>query len=164
MPPTEESRTLRIRRAVTDADYAEVRRLVRAYLDSLPFDVSFQDTDRELEALRERYGPPQGAAFLADVGGRRPVGVVAIKDLGDGVCEMKRLYVEPAGRGSGAGRRLAEAVVAEGRRLGYRLMRLDTNPPVMAAAGALYESMGFIDIPPYNDNPLPGIRFMELEL
>lgn len=164
MPPTNEAAPLRIRRAVTDADYVEVRRLVRAYIDSLPFDVSFQDTDRELEALRERYGPPQGAAFLADVGATRAVGVVALKDLGGGVCEMKRLYVEAAGRGSGVGRRLAEAVVAEGRRLGYRHMRLDTNPPVMREAGALYESMGFVDIPPYNDNPLPGIRFMELEL
>jgi GNAT superfamily N-acetyltransferase len=152
-----------IRPAVTDDDYVEVGRLVRAYLDSLPFDVSFQDTARELVELRQRYGPPRGAAFLADVKAE-PAGVVALKDLGGEVCEMKRLFVTPAARGSGAGRALAAAVVAEARRLGYRSMRLDTNPAVMTAAGALYESMGFVDIPAYNDNPIPGIRFMELTL
>jgi len=153
-----------IRRAVTREDYAQVRRLVRAYLDSLPFDVSFQDTEAELEELASRYGPPGGAAFLAVDEPGHAIGVVALKDLGDRICEMKRLYIEPAARGTGAGRVLAEAIVAEGRRLGYRLMRLDTNPAVMPEAGALYESMGFVDIPAYNDNPIPGIRFMELAL
>jgi ribosomal protein S18 acetylase RimI-like enzyme len=76
---------------------------------------------------------------------------------------MKRLYVRPAGRGSGAGRALVEAIVEEARRLGFRTMRLDTLP-TMAAAQALYRSLGFREIERYNDNPVKGVRFFELSL
>src|SRR5260221_14577870 len=154
---------LEIVRAESPEEYVEVDRLIRAYLDWLPFKVTFQDVERELEELPQRYGPPRGAALLAIERGTA-VGVVALKDLGDGICEMKRLFVVEEGRGLGAGRMLAEAIVAEGRRLGYDAMRLDTYPPAMAAAGAMYEGMGFVDIGTYTDNPLPGVRFMELRL
>jgi GNAT superfamily N-acetyltransferase len=147
----------------TPDDYAEAGRLIRAYLDSLPFEVTFQDVDVELRELPQRYGPPKGIALLARHAGRA-IGVVALKDLGEGICEMKRLYVEPGARGLGAGRMLVEAIVDEGRRLGYDAMRLDTYPPAMQAAGAMYQRLGFVDIPNYNGNPIAGVRFMELRL
>jgi ribosomal protein S18 acetylase RimI-like enzyme len=88
---------------------------------------------------------------------------VAIRKLGDGICEMKRLYVQPGHRGEGLGRRLAEAVIAEARAIGYRKMRLDSLTSLKEAAG-LYRSLGFLEIPPYRYNPLPEAVFMELAL
>ena len=83
--------------------------------------------------------------------------------LSETVCEMKRLYVRPPWRGVGLGRRLANAIVAEARNMGFARMRLDTLAR-LEAARALYASMGFVDIPAYYDNPLDGVLFMELRL
>ena len=94
---------------------------------------------------------------------RQPIGIGAMRPLPDGTAEMKRMYLRPAARGTGAGRALATALIAAARDAGYPLMRLDTQRDFTAAV-ALYRSLGFRETARYNDNPLPGSLFMALDL
>jgi putative acetyltransferase len=151
---------------ITEADTPEalaiVRQLFAEYAASLEVDLGFQDFDRELAGLPGDYVRPAGGLMLGldDVG---PVGCVAFRRLEPGIAEMKRLYVRSRVRGGGWGRRLAEQVVADARQAGYERMRLDTLPAMERAIG-LYLGLGFRDIAPYRHNPVPGARFLELDL
>ena len=144
------------------ADLPTVRALFAEYAAGLGFSLAFQGFDDELASLPGAYAPPRGALLLARTAAET-AGCVALRPLAPDVCEMKRLFVRPAWRGTGLGARLAEAVVAEARRLAYARMRLDTTPE-MGAAQSLYARLGFRDIPPYRENPVPGTRFLELTL
>jgi GNAT superfamily N-acetyltransferase len=142
------------------ADDVEVARtLFREYALSLgehaAYLVGFED---ELAALPAGYDFVLVAELAGDA-----AGCVAVRPLSGGACEMKRLYVRPSARGTGAGRALAVASIERALASGYTVMRLDTLP-TMVAAGALYGSLGFTEIERYNDNPAPGVRFMELRL
>jgi GNAT superfamily N-acetyltransferase len=152
-----------IAQATTSGDIEAARRLFLAYATWLNVDLCFQDFEAELAGLPGAYAPPQGRLLLAKAkddiagcGGLRP--------LQDGRCEMKRLWVEPGFAGHGIGRRLAEAIVEAGRSLGYSTMRLDTMPKRLKAAGHIYETLGFEEIPNYYHNPLDGVMMFELKL
>jgi ribosomal protein S18 acetylase RimI-like enzyme len=145
-------------RAATVADLDEIRLMLREYAAWLEIDLCFQNFEEELAGLPGEYSPPRGRLLIAE-----SAGCVALRPLEEDVCEMKRLYVRPEGRGSGLGRRLALALIEEARGIGYRRMRLDTMPK-MGGAQRLYESLGFRDIAAYRYNPEPGARFLELDL
>jgi len=142
--------------------WAEARRLVQEYAASLGVDLSFQDFDREIASLEHEYGPPDGH-FLLAVDDERFVGCGGFRRLTAESCEMKRLYVAPAARGTGAGRALAVALIAEARRRGYEAMLLDTLPS-MQDAQRLYASLGFEPTAPYRFNPVEGTSFLRLPL
>ena len=144
------------------AGWQTARALVQDYAVSLGIDLSFQGFEHELDHLAHEYGPPAGAFLLADRAGAA-VGCVGIRRFDDDTAEMKRLYVSPAGRGLGIGRRLAAAAIESARGMGYHRLVLDTLPS-MEQARALYRSLGFVEIPAYRFNPVEGTAFLELTL
>ena len=153
---------LRIVQVETEQDFQTARTLFTEYAVSLGFDLDFQHFDQELAGLPGSYALPAGCLLLA-MRGDQAIGCAALRRLEEGVCEMKRLYVRPGFRGLGIGRRLAQAIIAKARQIGYARMRLDTVPS-MKEAQVLYRSLGFTEIPPYCYNPIVGATFMELDL
>ena len=160
----------------TDRDAADAARLMQGFLDwcrvryaARPWHVEeyFDPNDwaAALADLRRAYKPPAGAVLLARVDGA-PAGCVAYRTIGDGVCEMKRLFVGEGFQGIGLGRRLCQALIGLARARGFHAMRLETGD-LQPEAHALYRALGFRDIAPYTDIPArirPPMLFMELAL
>ena len=155
-------RAISIAAAEGPADMERVRALFLEYQDWLGVDLCFQDFEAELAALPGAYAPPKGGLWFAKAAGEI-AGVAGVRPFKDGLCEMKRLWIRPTFRGLGLGRRLAESTIAAARAAGYRAMCLDTLGH-MTAARAVYEDLGFREIPAYYDNPLDDVRYLELEL
>jgi putative acetyltransferase len=153
---------LSVGEARSNDELAQARRLFEEYAASLGIDLCFQGFEDELANLPGGYAPPAGRLLLASWNDA-VAGCVALRPLERDVCEMKRLYVRPPFRTLGVGRGLAEQAVREARAAGYNSMRLDSLPS-MAAAITLYRQLGFHEIPPYRDNPVPGAVFLELPL
>lgn len=145
------------------ADMALARSLFREYARWLDVDLCFQDFEAELAGLPGKYAPPAGGMWLARVAGE-PAGIVCLRPLAPGICELKRLWLRPGYRGGGLGRRLTETAIQAARAQGYRAMRLDTIRSHMAVAGALYARLGFREIAAYYDNPHPEAAYLELDL
>ena len=139
-----------------------VRELFQEYADSLGFSLDFQHFDKELNSLPGYYDPPEGCLLLA-YAGNQAVGCVGLRKISKGICEMKRMYVRKKYRSKGIGRKLANKIIKEARRIGYERMRLDTIS-TMVEAIHLYKSMGFKEIEPYYYNPIEGTKYMELKL
>jgi ribosomal protein S18 acetylase RimI-like enzyme len=144
----------------------DTRTLLREYADALGVDLCFQGFDRELRELPGDYTPPDGALLLAFVDGAL-AGCGAFRALPEaddpGACEMKRLFVRPAFRRLGLGRMIAHELMDRAIRAGHAVMLLDTLDEMEAARG-LYASLGFVEVPPYYYNPIPGAHYLKVEL
>lgn len=153
---------VRIVEASADGRLDDVRRLIRGFVawhrarhveDLHLVDAYFDDGgfEAELAGLPGAYAPPRGRLLLA-LAADDAAGCVALREIDGESCEMKRMFVWPHMQGRGAGRALGEAVVAAAREIGYRRMLLDTSVRQVEAL-ALYERLGFREIPPYYEVP-----------
>jgi len=154
-------------RLLTDADGLDldhVRLLFQEYQDDIGIDLGFQGFAEELAALPGPYAAPLGALVVATIDGE-PAGCCALRPLLDSdhgnAAEMKRLFVRRAFRGFGLGRQLVEQILLLAQQAGYDSVLLDTLRD-MEAARALYQELGFVEIPPYYHNPLPGAHYLKL--
>ena len=163
---TSSSPMIQVTDAEDEARVNHVRLLFRSYAaeyaNSIAQTLCFQGFEAELAGLPGRYAAPSGCLLLA-MQGDLPAGCIAMRDLGGGTCEMKRLYVAPEFRGRGTGRLLVEAIIRRAGRAGYTRMVLDTVPE-MAEAIALYRSFGFVETSPYWDCPVERTIYLEKPL
>src|SRR5439155_25570606 len=100
--------------------HAADRHIVESYFDPVAF-------AEELDNLPGEFAEPRGRLLVAEEDGRI-AGCVALRDLGDGACEMKRMFVYPEFHGRGVGQLLGRAIVGEAKAIGYHKMLLDTGP------------------------------------
>ncbi len=149
-----------------DADLEVTREIFREYASSLNINLAFQGFEEELQSLPGDYAAPRGILLLALVDGDA-AGCCALRPLDTvdypNACEMKRLYVRKAFRGFGLGRQLAEAILDAARLAGYASVLLDTLDD-MEAARALYEELGFEEVPPYYHSPIAGAHYLKANL
>ena len=150
----------------SDADWLAVREILEEYRKSLTVDLCFQDFDEELQSLPGQYAEPSGGFLLALVDGA-VAGCGGFRNLPEvdypNACEMKRLFVRPAFRRFGLGRVLAQGLLDAATQAGYSSMLLDTLDDMEAARG-LYESLGFVSVPPYYFNPIAGAHYLKADL
>lgn len=160
--------TFRVVEATTPEDMATAASLFREYSGVLPHGLEYQGFEQELATLPGKYARPMGCILLA-YAGDEAVGCVAMRELAPlpgehgRVCEMKRLYTRSSARGLGIGRALCERLLHEAQQAGYARMKLDSDEELKSAV-ALYESLGFVRVPAYNDDPMPGTLWMAREL
>ena len=154
---------MNLTQAESDEDVQQARLLFEEYAEWLGLNLCFQNFDKELAGLPGDYTPPNGRLLLAREN-NQVAGCIALRKIGDSICEMKRLYVRPEFRGTGLGSLLVKTIIEAAREIGYDGMRLDTLPGKMDQAIAMYRSQGFKNIEPYYNNPVEGAAFMELEL
>ena len=137
-----------------------MRQLFRDYQADIDVDLRFQAFDRELACLPGKYD-----CVLLLVVEDRLAGCVALRPFGEGIAELKRLFVYPAARGFGFGKKLMQVAIQSARDLGYGSLHLDTLKSKMPSAVVLYQALGFVEVPAEQEEcRLPDLMDMELEL
>jgi GNAT superfamily N-acetyltransferase len=160
--------TVQFRLVVPDTAelFDATRAVFREYADGLAVDLCFQGFEAELANLPGEYAEPEGALLLA-FADEQLAGCVAMRRLVNvdhaNACEMKRLFVRRAFRRFGLGRILVQALMDRATAAGYSAMLLDTLDE-MESARQLYASLGFVDVPPYYYNPIPGAHYLKAPL
>lgn len=153
---------IRVKHAETALDFDNGKKLFLQYIQSLDFELTFQDVDRELQEISSEYNAPAGALLLA-YDGNKAIACAGVRKIDANIAELKRMFVDPGYRGLHLGQQLLQGSLAAAKQLGYTSIRLDTVPN-MRSAIKLYQAAGFREIEPYRFNPMPGAIFMEKEL
>ncbi|MEO6525358.1 MAG: GNAT family N-acetyltransferase [Gemmatimonadaceae bacterium] len=151
-----------IREAVGASDLDAVRRLVLEHAAERSTTPGVEHVRADAARLPGPYIAPRGGIWVADAG-PEIVGCVALRPLPAGIGEVKRMFVDPAWRGTGVGRALLERLIEAARERGYRHLRLGTLPE-MTAAQALYRGLGFVPIERYRQDEMVDTSFFELDL
>jgi len=151
-----------IKPAIFPDDLAHVIAILSEYVASPSVSLAFQNYEAEFAALPGKYAAPDGRLLLAWKG-PAVVGCAALRRIDASTCEMKRVYVRPDARGESLGRRLIERILDEARAAGYARICLDVLPEFFAAQ-RIYESLGFQPSAPVTFNPVPGTKYLALEL
>ena len=153
---------VKIRIVSTEEETIEAKKILQEYADWLDLDMCYGNIAKEIKEFPGEYGPPGGKFYLA-YEGMEVVGSVALRMWKGDICEMKRLFVRPVHRSKGLGRILARFIVDEARKMGYKRMRLDTLPHMVAAI-TLYKSLGFREITKYRISPTDDAVYFELDI
>jgi ribosomal protein S18 acetylase RimI-like enzyme/DNA-binding HxlR family transcriptional regulator len=135
-----------------DPRHPDARSCLRAYFSELArrFDTGF-DAARSLTAGDDELTPPAGLLLVATLHGE-PVGCGGIRFRGDGPADIKRMWVAPAVRGLGLGRRLLTELEGHAAARGAGVLRLETNRALAEAIG-LYRAAGYREVTAFNDEP-----------
>ncbi|WP_207497122.1 GNAT family N-acetyltransferase [Aridibaculum aurantiacum] len=153
---------LEIKRIEDKTELVLVQTLFNEYAAELNENLSFQTFDSELAEPLKKYGPPHGSLFIAFLNGDA-AGCIALQQLDEQVCEMKRMYVRPSFRKHGIGEALVQVILQDATAKHYHRMVLDTLQRLVAAI-RLYRKFGFTETTAYYDNPLPGVVYMHKDL
>ena len=121
-----------------------------------------QNYEEELLHPEQKYRPPTGRLYLAYCD-QQLAGCIALRQLDEGRCELKRLYVRAAFRRHRIGSILVNRLIADAKAIGYQQLLLDTFP-FLDTAIRMYQKRGFYEIPKYNDSPMESTIYMKLDL
>ncbi len=142
--------------------FSEYTKMLIAGDSSFQKYLELQNYDKELEHLDIKYGLPDGRLYIAFYN-RELAGCIGLRKIDEWNCEMKRLYVRPAFRGKHIGSKLVQQIIKDAKDIGYSHMLLDTLPFLKSAIN-MYETIGFYEIPSYNDSPMNTSIYMKLDL
>jgi DNA-binding MarR family transcriptional regulator len=136
--------------AETDPTHPDAQYCLQSYFAELDhrFEAGF-DVAQSISPTVADLQPPNGLLVVARLGSD-PVGSGALRFRGDGVCDVKRMWVVRSARGMGLGRRLLEDLESRAVEHGARVLHLETNQSLREAI-TLYRSAGFVEVAAFND-------------
>ncbi len=149
-------------KANTEEHYKVAILLFKEYAAWLNIDLCFQNFDAELAQLNEMYAAPLGVILL-NKNEELFTACVAVRNKGEHIAELKRMYVQPAQRGKGLAKELLQQAINFAKEAGYKKIRLDTLA-TMAPAINLYKQFGFYEIEAYYHNPEANAVYFECRL
>ena len=140
------------------ADSGVARWCLQQYFDLLEerFEEGYDPANAQPTDAHE-FIAPNGVFLVARAAGE-PVGCGALKTAGPGLGEIKRVWVAENTRGLGIGQRLLDELESASRTMGHKRIRLDTNKS-LTEAQAMYLKNGYVEVPPFNDDPYPDHWF-----
>ena len=148
-----------LKKVITEDEILGAKKLILEYIQWLNQDLSFQNIDDELSNFPQKYKEPEGSFIIAKEN-NDVIGCVGFTNIGDKICEMKRLFVNDNYKGKGIGKKLVEKIIEYAKLKKYKIIRLDTIN-TMEAALNLYYKIGFYEIEPYYNNPHNDIVYLE---